>query len=480
MAPALGRHLALVGFMGAGKTTLGEQVAERLGRPFVDLDREVEAQSGTSIEVMFAHGEAVFREAEERVAAKVLRAPEPAVVALGGGAVLSAATRAELSRHFTVLVDVDVDTAWERARESGRPLARDDREFRVLYEARRRMYEEVADARAIDLDGVVLAAGGVQVETGAFERLGALIPGDVRVALVSDRHVAGIYGADAQIALGTRLASEHELPPGEEAKRLAVAGRLWDELAVDRTGTVVALGGGCVTDVAGFVAATHLRGVPWVAVPTTLVGQVDAAIGGKTGLDTGTGKNRVGAFHWPARTVIDPGFLQTLPAAERRAGMAEVVKTGLLAGEPLWELPDAELVRRAAAFKTAVCLRDPTEQGERAILNLGHTFGHALEAASGYSVRHGDAVALGLSAALELSERRYGLDAGWRARVRELLDPQPVAVDRDAARGALVRDKKAVDGRPRLVLLEAPGRPVVTDEVPLDEVQAALDSLISG
>ncbi len=240
--------------------------------------------------------------------------------------------------------------------------------------------------------------------------------------------------------------SEHELPPGEEGKRLAVAGRLWDELAVDRAGTVVALGGGCVTDVAGFVAATHLRGVPWVAVPTTLVGQVDAAIGGKTGLDTGTGKNRVGAFHWPARTVIDPAFLETLPAAERRAGMAEVVKTGLLAGEPLWELPDAELVRRAAAFKTAVCLRDPTEQGERAILNLGHTFGHALEAASGYAVRHGDAVALGLTAALELSERRYGLDAGWRVRVRELLDPQPVAVDRDAARA---RARPRQEGRRR-------------------------------
>ncbi|HEU5212287.1 MAG TPA: bifunctional shikimate kinase/3-dehydroquinate synthase [Gaiellaceae bacterium] len=477
---AVGRHLALVGFMGAGKSTLGELVAERLGRPFVDLDREVERQTGTSIEVMFAHGEEVFRDAEERIAAKVLRVPEPAVIALGGGAVLSAHTRSELARHLTVMVDVDVDTAWERVRESGRPLARDDREFRILYEARRRMYEEVADARADDPDGIVLAAGAVEVDVGAFARLGELTPGEGRVALVTDRHVAGIYGADAQLALGARLASEHELPPGEEAKRLAVAGRLWDELAVDRTGTVLALGGGCVTDAAGFVAATHLRGVPWVAVPTTLVGQVDAAIGGKTGLDTATGKNRIGAFHWPARTVIDPAFLETLSAAERRAGMAEVAKTGLLAGEQLWELPDPELVRRAAAFKTAVCLRDPTELGERAILNLGHTFGHALEAAGGYRIRHGDAVALGLTAALELSERRYGLDPGWQARVRELLDPQPIAVDREAARRALVRDKKAVEGRPRLVLLEAPGRPVVTDDVPLDEVHAALDALVSG
>src|SRR5207247_4173409 len=158
----------------------------------------------------------------------------------------------------------------------------------------------------------------------------------------------------------------------------AVAQRLWEELRIPRHGTIVALGGGCVTDVAGFVAATYLRGVPWVAVPTTLVGQVDAAIGGKTAIDLPQGKNLVGAFHWPERTVIDPALLDTLPEPQRLEGMAEVVKTGLLAGEPLWELPEVELVRRCAAFKAAICLRDPHERGERAVLNLGHTFARAL------------------------------------------------------------------------------------------------------
>src|SRR5207249_5188233 len=140
----------------------------------------------------------------------------------------------------------------------------------------------------------------------------------------------------------------HELPPGEGAKTSAVVERLWRELRLDRGGTVVALGGGCVTDAAGFAAAAWLRGVAWVPVPTTLVGQVDAAIGGKTAIDLPGGKNLVGAFHWPAHTLIDPAYLATLPDEQRQEGMAEVVKTGFLAGEPYWELPDAELVRRCA------------------------------------------------------------------------------------------------------------------------------------
>ena len=187
-------------------------------------------------------------------------------------------------------------------------------------------------------------------------------------------------------------------------------------MRLERGGTLVAIGGGTTTDVAGYVAAAYLRGIPWIAVPTTLVGQVDAAIGGKTGIDLPHGKNLVGAFHWPERTVVDHELLATLPAAERRNGMAEVVKTGLLAGAELWELPEPELVRRCAAFKAAVCLRDPRDEGDRAMLNLGHTFAHALEAASEYALPHGEAVALGLTAALRLSDLPD--DA---ARVEELL-----------------------------------------------------------
>jgi shikimate kinase/3-dehydroquinate synthase len=212
-----------------------------------------------------------------------------------------------------------------------------------------------------------------------------------------------------------------------------------------------------------------------VAVPTTLVGQIDAAIGGKTAINTKQGKNLIGAFHWPAATVVDPGALETLPEKERQGGMAEVVKTGLLAGERLWELPVPELVRRCAAYKTAVCLRDPRERGERAVLNLGHTFAHALEAGSDNAVSHGEAVALGLLAALRLS----GLEEEVRF-VEEVLRPRPAPADRERAWSALNRDKKRAAGKTRLVLLDAPGKPRHGVELPDEDVRRELDRLIAS
>jgi shikimate kinase/3-dehydroquinate synthase len=466
--PIAERHLALIGFMGAGKTTIGARVADLLERPFIDLDREIERGEGLSIAELLQRGD--FRAHEETYAVRALAAQPPAVIALGGGAVTSEGVRAALALHArTVLLEVDVAEAWQRASGAGRPLARDEASFRKLYEERRPLYAAAADAAAADEDGVVLAAAGVHVETGALEQLGELVPGDGHVGLVADAHVSGIHGADAQLALGARLHSSHELPPGEQAKTLAVCERLWTHLTLGRAATLVALGGGSTIDTAGFVAATFLRGIPWVAVPTTLVGQVDAAIGGKTGVDLERGKNLVGAFHWPARTILDPGLLQTLPERELGAGMAEVVKSGLLAGEPYWELPLPERVRRTAAFKAGVCLRDPLDRGPRMTLNLGHTFAHALEAASGYTLAHGRAVALGLTAALRLS----GLSTDV---VDEVLRPEPVRVDPDDAWAALKRDKK---GEGVYVLLEEVGRPVVTT-LPDAQARRALEALIAG
>jgi len=455
-AHALERHLALVGFMGAGKSTLGPVLAERLGRPSVSTDAVVEERAGATVpEIFELRGEAEFRAREEEAALDVLARSQLAVIELGGGALGSSRTRDALAeRAFTVHLETSPEEAWERVARTDRPLVRDADAFRSLYEQRRPLYE-AADASATDLDGVLLAAAGIRF--GSHRAVEA-------EALVADACVAELHAVPAT----------HTVPRGEAAKTVAEAELLWRALRLDRTSRIAAVGGGSTTDVAGFVAATYLRGIDWIAVPSTLVGQVDAAIGGKVGIDLPEGKNLVGAFHWPVATVIDTALLETLPDEERRNGLAEVVKTGLLLGEPVWERDTTAQVRSCAAFKAAICLRDPRELGDRTQLNLGHTFAHALEAASGYAVPHGRAVALGLVAALRLS----GLEDGVRV-VEDVLAPTPVAVDRDAAWAALQRDKKARDGEIRLVLLEALGRPRVTSEIEPERVRAALDAVIA-
>ena len=451
---ALGKHIALIGFMGAGKTTIGHEVARATHRPFVDTDEEIEKRHGPIPQIFEERGEAEFRRLEEQVVAEAL-ADSPAVLALGGGAVVSEATRNRLERHaFVVWVPVDLDTAWKRVQDSGRPLARDRSQFERLYDERFEIYDVLAQGSGDEATAVLLEALHILFSSK--------LPYDA--AVVVDERVAGLH----ELQLLRPPLSTHPVPSGEAAKTLAVVRRLWEDLRIGRDGWIVAFGGGSTTDVAGFVAATYLRGVRWVAVPTTLVGMVDAAIGGKTGINTAEGKNLAGAFHFPWQVFLDPTFLATLPERERRAGMAEVVKTGLLAGGPVWELPEEEMIRACAAYKAGVVISDPYEtEGRRAWLNLGHTFAHALEAGSGYRVSHGEAVALGLLAALRLSGQPT--DA-----VEELLRPEPVEADLDVAWAALKRDKK---GEGVFVLLEEPGRPVVTT-VPEVEARAALASLV--
>jgi shikimate kinase / 3-dehydroquinate synthase len=450
---ALGKHLALIGFMGAGKTTIGRQVAERTGRPFVDTDEEIERRHGP-IPELFERGEPEFRRLEEQVVTEALAGPK-AVIALGGGAILADATRERLrAQAFTVWLDVDDDRAWERVRGSDRPLAQREEDFRQLFETRRPLYIEAMDAPAADAEDVVLAALHVFV--------GQQVVYEGSYVVAADEHVLELHPFEP----GGRII---QLPRGEEAKTFGVVKRLWSELELDREGTVIAIGGGSTTDVVGFAAATYKRGVGWAAIPTTLTGMVDAAIGGKTGINTADGKNLVGAFHFPRVVFIQCDYLATLPEEERLAGMAEVVKTGLLAGQEVWSLPEEEMIRACAAFKAGVVLADPYErEGRRTILNLGHTFAHALEAGSGYRVRHGEAVALGLLAALRLSGQPTNV-------VEEVLRPEPVEADPEAAWAALKRDKK---GEGVFVLLEAPGKPVVT-AVRDEDARTALEALIA-
>jgi 3-dehydroquinate synthase len=287
----------------------------------------------------------------------------------------------------------------------------------------------------------------VRFAAGALAALGPLTrraTGASRVVVVSDARVAALYGDLALRSLRRAgLAPELVLVPrGEAAKRPEVAVRLWkrlSDLGVSRRDAIVALGGGAVGDLAGFVAATWLRGVPWVCVPTTVLAQVDSSVGGKTGIDLGAGKNLVGAFHQPVLVVSDPETLGTLPPRQRRAGLAEVVKMGmavdarlfrglehdatrLAAGEPG---ALARAVRSGVAAKARIVRRDERERegGVRTALNFGHTLGHAIETARGYrGVLHGEAVAVGMRAAARLSERLDGLASSERARLDALLD----------------------------------------------------------
>lgn len=322
----------------------------------------------------------------------------------------------------------------------------------------------------------------IRIAPGALDRLGAFVRRTTvasRVVVVSDTRVARLYGARARRALArARLAPAMvTITPGERSKRPRTLERLWDAFArsgLGRADAVVALGGGVVGDLAGFAAASWLRGVAWVGVPTTVMAQVDSGVGGKTGVDLACGKNLVGAFHHPAGVLVDPEVLGTLSARDRRAGLAEVVKTGMALDRALfrWVEREAEAlsrgdpaalghaVRHSIRVKARVVGRDPRERerGPRTALNLGHTLGHAIEAARGYrGLRHGEAVAIGLRVAAALSESVAGLPARDRERLDAVLDrlalprrmpPTPLA----RLLAAMARDKKRARAGVRWVL----------------------------
>ena len=353
---SLVRKTVLVGFMGAGKST----AARALDANVADIDALVEARLGRPIPEVFAtDGEAAFRDAEERVTLELLEAEEPRVVALGGGAVMSPAVREALAGHGVVWIDVDVEAAWRRTSGSERPLAREKREFRRLHAEREPLYAAVADVmvpteRAHELPQILERVSDRPPDTSALWAASAsgdypvlIGPGLVtdhrywpaavagRRFLVTDGQVGQLYGD-----LLAPFAGRATIMPGEQSKTVAHAEIVWTELArggMTRRDVVVALGGGVVGDLAGFCAATYQRGVRFVQVPTTLVGQVDSAYGGKTGVDLPEAKNYVGAYHQPSAVLVDPAALRSLSDGELAAGYAEVVKTALIAGGTLWE-----------------------------------------------------------------------------------------------------------------------------------------------
>jgi 3-dehydroquinate synthase len=357
----------------------------------------------------------------------------------------------------------------------------------------------------------VEAASGayaVHCRAGALDALGALMrEAGLRGAaiLISDEAVAALHGGRACAALRDAGFEPHvaAFPAGEASKNLRTVERLYDALLdarAERTSPVVALGGGVVGDVAGFVAATYLRGVPFVQCPTSLLAMVDAAIGGKVGIDHARGKNLIGAFYPPRLVVEDPALLATLPVRSLREGFAEIIKHGLIMDPPMLDVlerdasrflaadPDAmtELVARNAALKAGVVSEDEREGGRRTILNYGHTLGHAIEAVTGYrDVRHGEAISAGMMAAAAIGEAMGVTPPAVAERQRALfarygLPARLPGIDVDAVVAATALDKKVAAKRVRWVLLEDFGRPVLRDDVPDDVVRAAAAHVLAG
>ena len=528
-------NVVLIGFMGTGKTSVGRLLAGQLGRPFVDLDALIADDAGRSIaEIFEAEGERGFRARESAALARALSA-DGRVVAVGGGAPMAADNWDRIrDRNVVVSLTADADTLRSRlGNGGGRPLLRDgvDTALTTLLPQRMRRYEQadlVIGTDGLDPGGMARVIQEALPESGihrisvamphaeheitlGYRLAGCLGPALRRagvsgaVAVVTDEAVGPARATvlDGALARAGFVPMRHVLPRGEQAKSFEPLRSLYEVLAasgVERQGALVALGGGTVGDVAGFAAATWLRGVAYVQMPTTLLAMVDSSIGGKTAINLAAGKNLVGAVHQPAAILTDLSYLDTLPAGEFRSGWAEIIKTAIIGDASLFDRLQAErtalmardlplfpeVVARACGFKAQVVAEDPREAGRRAILNYGHTVGHALEAAAGYgALLHGDAVAWGMRVAGKLSVR-LGLcePSAVEAQDRLLADygllGRRPEVSRARLLAALGHDKKARDGEPRWVLLRQIGQVEYGCRVPATDVEAALDEVFAA
>ena len=533
------RPIVLVGLMGAGKTSIGKRLAARLGLPFLDADAEIELAAGCTIPELFArYGEPYFREGEKKVIRRLL-AGGPAVVAYGGGAFMDPETRAVTRERATsIWLRCALPILVRRvAGRDGRPLLANQNHEATLDRLMRQRYPIYAEAdvivdcgdempettTALVIDAlnahtpprrlaVVLSSAryDVVIGDGLLARAGALLTPVLpqkRVVVVSDANVARLHMPALLASLDATgfTTSTVIVPAGEASKNMDTWQSVVDQLLearVERRTAVIALGGGVVGDLAGFAAAVTLRGLPFVQIPTTLLSQVDSSVGGKTGVNTKHGKNLAGAFYQPRIVLADTGALATLPPRELRAGYAEIVKAGLIGDPDFFDWCEhhgravvsgdrnvqAEAIERACAFKAAVVGDDEREEKPndgRALLNLGHTFGHALEAEYGYDggLLHGEGVAIGLGLAFRLSEKlghcsrqdvdrvlSHAASVGMAADLRSL--------NRRFSAGRLIghmrRDKKMRDGALHFVLTRGIGRAFTSSDVPAEAVTELL------
>jgi shikimate kinase/3-dehydroquinate synthase len=529
------RSIVLVGLMGAGKTAIGRRLAARLGLPFYDADHEIEEAAGITIAEIFArHGEAHFRAGEKRVIQRLL-AQGPIVLAPGGGAFMDPETRETILRNaLSIWLNPPLPVLVNRVKGRGhRPLlnghdpaevlARLSRERHPIYALADIVIHGSEDPPEVTTQTVLAAIAAhipprhvdvqlastrydVLIGPGLLSRAGALITPVLpqkRCIIITDANVAALHLPILQQSLSDSGIAHQTLtvPPGEASKSLESWAGLVDALLAqktDRHTTILALGGGVIGDLAGFAAAAALRGLPFIQIPTTLLAQVDSSVGGKTGINSRHGKNLIGAFHQPRRVLADTGILATLPVRELRAGYAEIVKAGLIGDSALYQWCElnaaamlsgdaallADAVEFAVTFKARVVGADEREElptGGRALLNLGHTFAHALEAETGYggALLHGEAVATGIVLAAKLSHRLGLLPGQESGRIEAHIAstglPTRIAgLNATNLLGHMAQDKKMRDGRLTFILLRAIGEAFTSRDVSQHDVREIL------
>lgn len=501
-----GENIVITGFMGTGKSTVGELVAAKLERQFVDMDLVIEERFGLPIPDIFKrHGEAIFRTVE-RGLAQELSLQSGLVIATGGGALVPEDMR-DLMGRTGKLICLNAGKAEISARLSetdNRPLAAN---WQALFEQRQSAYARIPNQ--IETSGKTAEAVACEIIAMLDERIHVRTPvggydiwidkgilGDINrhvdilglaghVIIVSNETVAPLYAE----AVASRLprADIIVIRDGEAHKNLETVSEIYHQmlaLGADRNTTMIALGGGVLGDMAGFVAATYMRGIRLIQAPTTLLAMVDSSVGGKVGVDMPQGKNLIGAFKQPDAVLVDTDVLESLPPLQWRCGMAEVIKHGLISRPALldpenWEKENlVNLLRHAIQVKVDVVEEDPYEQGIRAHLNLGHTFGHAIEKITQYRIPHGEAVAIGICKAARLSCKRGLIDAQLLEKVISTFEriglPVDIELNPEAWYAAMSTDKKWKAGKSRFVLLKALGEATVLEGLPKEEVLAVL------
>lgn len=525
------RNVVLIGFMGAGKTAVGREVSRRLGWAFHDTDAVVEQAAGKSVAAIFDEdGEVRFREQERRVVAQVAR-HRPAVIACGGGVATDHRNVRALARTGRiVLLEAAVDRTLARVGAgTDRPLLRQDPSVRAasLLEQRRPLYREAAEI-VVDTDDLTIEGVATRVVEAVADRerrtirlsVGRGYPvhvgegilplvaldlnriGARRIVLLTHPRLLGLYGDRLCMALRAWGFEPHPItvPPGERSKSLRYAQRVYEGMAtaqMDRASALVAMGGGVVGDLGAFVAGTYMRGVALVHLPTTLLAQVDASIGGKAAVNV-VARNLIGLFWQPSAVVADVATLRSLPPRELRAGLSECVKHAAIGDADLFawleeHLPAVlrrepqtlvELVSRNVEVKARVVEADEREtSGRREVLNFGHTVAHALETATGYRLPHGEAVAVGMVAESEIGVRLGVTDPGGARRLRALLERtgslvRLPTVDPDEVTDRMALDKKTRGGRLRLALMERIGAARTGVDVETSLVAQTIRSLL--